>query len=161
MKATAGQIKWILRLFPPLLFTRVWVLSISPDFKHCRVKVFRSLLNINLNKSIFGGTIFSAADPYYAVLFWSIFKNKGMNVQSWLKSADIKYIRPAKTNIYLDFKISDEDIAEAEESLNRSGKFSKKYQIEIVDRKQEIVAIVYTEVYLRNLGKEIDSVSNF
>ena len=47
-----------------LLVQRIWVQGFDKGFKGVSVKVSKSILNKNFNNSIFGGTIFAAADPF-------------------------------------------------------------------------------------------------
>lgn len=153
MKITAKVLKWAIRFYPPLLFQRIWVINFSDDFKQAEIKINKSLLNINYNKTIFGGTIFSATDPFYAILFDQIFRLKGYKTRVWLKSASIQYLKPGNDDLYFKINITDEDISEAEYALNTSGKFTKAFTIEILNKKKELCASVINEVYIRNLYK--------
>lgn len=143
------QAKWMLNLYPPLLFHRVRVLEFGPDFQACRVEVVRSRLTRNLQGTIFGGTIFCAADPIYAIMYWQIFAHRGQRVQAWLKSARIRYLKPAASTLTLEFRLSDDQVSEAEAALEREGRFSKTYAVDAVDRSGEICASAETEVYIR------------
>lgn len=153
MKVSANTLKWALRFYPPLFFQRIWVLKFGHDFKSAEVKISKSLLNKNYNKTIFGGTIFSATDPFYALLFDQIFRKKGFKTRVWLKSASIQYLKPGNTDLYFKITVSDEDIKEAEIALNTVGKFVKTFPMEILNKHGEICAHVNNEVYLRNLYK--------
>ena len=61
-------IRWILNLFPPLLFNRIFIQNINRDFKEIIVCVRHSWMNKNFQRTIFGGTIFSAIDPYFPTM---------------------------------------------------------------------------------------------
>ncbi|TZF83571.1 DUF4442 domain-containing protein [Pedobacter sp. BS3] len=151
MIVSAGILKWALRLYPPLFFQRVWVQQFDRDFTGVRVKIAKSILNINYNKSIFGGSIYSASDPFYAILFDQIMQRKGYKVRVWLKSAQINYLKPGRSNLYFAIRLHDEDIDEACRALNTNGKFVKAYPMEIVNKHGELCATVLNEVYIRNL----------
>ena len=69
-------IKWILNLFPPLLFNRISIKSISEDFKQVHVQIRYSWMNKNFNRTIFGGTISSAIDPTYQQCIGISFQEK-------------------------------------------------------------------------------------
>ena len=111
MVVSERVLKWAMCFYPPLLFQRIWTIGFEKGFKGVHVKINRSLLNINHNRSIFGGTIFSAADPFLPVLFHQLLSHKGYKIIAWSKSSAIRYRKPAMTD--LDFKItlSDDDIA--------------------------------------------------
>ena len=117
------------------------------------VKIFKSFLNINYNSSIFGGTIFSASDPFYSLLFDQILQRRGFSCRVWLKSAEIRYLKPGRADLYFNIYLSEEDILEAETALRTVGKFVKAYPIDILNSQGEICASVINEVYIRNLFK--------
>lgn len=140
-----------MRLYPPLLFQRIWVQKFGDNFKSCTVKINKSFLNKNYNGSIFGGTIYAATDPFYALLFDQLMQRKGFKVRVWLKSASIQYLKPGRSNLYFTIIVTDEMIAEAEQSLRSVGKFVKAYPMEITNKNGELCATVMNEVYIRNL----------
>lgn len=151
MKISENTLKWLMCFYPPMFFQRIWVKKVHPEFKGIDVKINRSLFTSNLGNSIFGGTIFSATDPFYALLFGQIMQHKGFKITVWLKSAQIQYIKPGRTDLFYTITISDEMIADAEKALQAEGKFVKMYPIEIFDRQGELCATALNEVYIRNL----------
>ncbi|MFC6100656.1 DUF4442 domain-containing protein [Olivibacter domesticus] len=151
MKVSERTLKWVMRLYPPLLFQRIWVKKFHKGFKGVDVKIVRSILNRNYNASIFGGTIYAASDPFFALLFDQIFKRKGYKTRVWLKSASIDYIKPGRTSLYFQIKITEKEIDQAKNDLDNLGKFIKKFPMEIKDSKGVLCAQVINEVYVRNL----------
>jgi acyl-coenzyme A thioesterase PaaI-like protein len=151
MKVSANTLKWAIRFYPPLFFQRIWVINFANDFKSVEVKINKSLFNTNYNKSIFGGTIFSATDPFYALLFDQLLRIRGFKTRVWLKSANIQYLKPGRSNLYFKIILTDEDIAEAEVALISVGKYIKNYKIEIFNKQGELCATAHNEVYVRNL----------
>ena len=142
-----------MRFYPPLFFQRIWVKKFHKDFKGVEVKISKSLLNTNYNNSIFGGTIFSASDPFYALLFDQVLLRRGYKIRVWLKSAQISYLKPGHSNLYFKIVLTDEDISEAETALKTVGKFVKSFPMEITARDGMVCARVLNEVYVRNLYK--------
>lgn len=142
-----------MRFYPPLFFQRIWVQKFEGDFRSCTVKISRSFLNRNYNGSIFGGTIYAATDPFYAILFDQLMQRRGFKVRVWLKSASIQYLKPGRSSLYFTIKLTDEMIDEAEIALNTVGKFVKAYPMEITNQAGELCATVMNEVYIRNLHK--------
>jgi hypothetical protein len=153
MKVSAKVLKWVLRFYPPLFFQRIWIQRFDKNFKSVEVKIFKSILNTNYNNSIFGGTIFAASDPFYAILFDQILAIRGFKTRVWLKSASIQYLKPGHGNLYFKIEISEIDIEEAIHVLNTIGKFVKAFPLEIYNKKGELCAIVNNEIYIRNLYK--------
>jgi len=139
----------VINAYPPFILNRIKIISIADGFKGCKVKIRKSFLNRNMNGTIFGGALFSASDPFYAILYWQIFERKGYKIQAWLKSAEIHYMRPADQDLYLDFEVSDEQILAAEESLNTIGKYKHSHEVRYKSKDGEVYVIAKTEVYLR------------
>ena len=94
MKLSESFGRLVLNAYPPFVLNRIRITSIAEGYRACRVKIKRSFLNRNMNGTTFGGALFSAADPFYAILYWQIFERKGYKIQAWLKSAEIHYMRP-------------------------------------------------------------------
>ena len=149
MIVSEKTLKWGLSLYPPLLFQRIQVKNFHKGFRGVDVKISNSFLNRNYNGSIFGGSIYAATDPFYAILFDQLMQRRGFKVRVWLKSASIQYLKPGLTSLYFTLVITDEMIVEAETSLTETGKFVKAYPMELYNKKGELCATVLNEVYLR------------
>lgn len=149
MIVSEKTLKWALCLYPPFLFQRIWVKKFHDGFLGVDVKITNSFLNRNYNGSIFGGSIYAATDPFYALLFDQLMQRRGFKVRVWLKSASIQYLKPGLTSLHFTLKITDEMIAEAENALNETGKFVKSYPMELYNLKGELCATATNEIYLR------------
>jgi len=73
-------------------------------------------------------------------------------VRVWLKSAEINYLKPGRTDLFFDINITEEDIEEIEQILNTNGKHVKAYPIEMYNKQRELCVSVWSEVYIRNLN---------
>jgi hypothetical protein len=151
MVVSERLLKWAMRFYPPLFFQRIWVINFEKGFTGVRVKISKSILNRNYNGSIFGGTIFTAADPFYPLLFHQLFSKKGYRIVAWSKSAEIQFLKAGLTDLYFDIKLDNIEIAEAEHILNTGGKYVKSHPIDIYNKSGEICVSLRNEVYLRNL----------
>ena len=150
MQIQKYAIQFVLNIFPPLLFNRIVLKEISDDFMQMRVVIRRALFNINFHKTIFGGTIFSACDPYFPTMYYHIFAKKNRKLIIWLKSAEIQYLRPADTSLKLHFIITKEDILLAEKTLDKKGKFEIWHDVEAISKKGIVCAKAKMLVYLRD-----------
>ncbi|CAM4348480.1 protein of unknown function [Pedobacter westerhofensis] len=151
MIVSEKTLKWALCLYPPLFFQRIRVKKFHKGFRGVDVKISKSIFNRNYNGSIFGGTIYSATDPFYAVLYYYLLKQHGFKTRVWLKSASIQYLKPGRSSLYFTILITDEMLNEATGTLKSNGKFVKAYPMEITDEHGEICATAMNEVYIRNL----------
>lgn len=139
----------MMNFYPPFLFGRVRVKYVSDDFKQVKVRVKSSLLNTNLSRTMFGGTMFSAADPFYALMYWQNFAHQyQQKVRVWLKSAEIKYKKPAVGDMYLDFKISQEDVERVKLGLETKGKHNETHVVHLTDDQGDVCATVELVTYI-------------
>jgi len=143
------RIRWMLNLYPPMLFNRARVVEWGLDPPRCTVRVKPALRTRNLQGSMFGGTIYAAADPFYPMLYWQVLAHRGMRVQAWLKSGRARYLRPAATALTLRFTLSEDDVAQAETALAAEGRFARTHAVEAIDTSGVVCATVEAEVYLR------------
>ncbi|WP_255563164.1 DUF4442 domain-containing protein [Mucilaginibacter sp. 21P] len=141
-----------MRIYPPLLFQRVWVKRFYKDFRGVEVKVFKSILNKNYNGTIFGGTIFAAADPFLPVLFDRVLQSSERKLRIWSKSSQINFLKPANTTLHFSVTLTDEYINDAIQQLQLCGKYEKSFIVEILNSKNEICASLSNEVYIRDLN---------
>lgn len=155
------QATWLLNVFPPWLVQRIRVVEMAGGFRRCRVRVGRSFLTGNLNGTTFGGTIFSAADPVHAVMYWQIFAHRGVRVQAWLRSSSIRYVRPAATALTLEFVLTESDVEEAAAALASRGRHGRTHVVEAFDAEGNLCATAEADVYLRLPREDQKEVSAF
>ena len=141
-------LKLSLNIFPPLFFNRILLKHISSDYREINVLLKKSIFNINYYKSIYGGSIFSACDPYFPIMYYHIFKNRKLIV--WVKSAEINYIKPAYSSLKLNFKIQDSQIKEIEQALFKNGKHEIINEVKAINLENVICAEAKITVYLRD-----------
>lgn len=149
MKLKPWAAKWFMNLYPPNLFNRIVISRISNNFREVEIKVRKSLLNRNLQGTIFGGTLYSAADPYPAIIYWQILKQQDINTEAWLKKAEVEYHKPASTSITLKYKITEKEISEAMEELFKSGKFSCWHTVQGKDKNGEVCVTIKSQIVLK------------
>lgn len=141
--------KFFINLFPPLLFNRIVVKRVSKDFREVDVKVKLSFMNKNLQRTIFGGTLFSAADPFFSLMYYQILAHKKIAAEAWVKRIEIDYLRPANKDVYLNFRISETDVEKAIEGIEKYKKFEKIHNLDIVGTDNKVYCKVTIWVYLK------------
>ena len=152
MKLSPTSLKWVLRTYPPFVFQRIWVKKIYDNFRGAEVKIYKSFLNINSNKTVFGGTIFSALDPMHSILLDQLFKQKGLKkTVAWLKSAKIDYLKPGTTDLTYRIQLDEDEIDEAFAVIKENGKVIKTFTTEVFDMKGVKCAVCQNEIYIRDL----------
>lgn len=148
-KMKARTFRRLLNWYPPFLFNRIQVKHISEDYKEMDIVIKKSIWNKNLAGTIFGGTLFSGADPFYPLMYWQIFAHRfDEHVYVWLKSASIDYLKPSDSHMRLEFRISEEDIAAAKDSMETRGKHNANHEVNLVDSKGVVCARVNIVAYV-------------
>lgn len=149
-KYSAKTIAFFLNLFPPLFFNRIIIKKVNSKFSDLIIVIKYSWMNRNIQKSIFGGTIFSAFDPFFAIMYWQAFSSLNIPMEVWVKSAEINYLKPAKTDLSINFKIEDSDINNAINHLKDNYKYEVSHNVTAYDKKGEAYAEAKILVYIRN-----------
>jgi acyl-coenzyme A thioesterase PaaI-like protein len=141
--------RWLLNLYPPFLFQRIRVAEIGAEYRYARLVVKRSLLNRNLNGTIFGGSISSAADPMHAILFWQALARRGLATHAWTRSARVEFEKPGDCDLTLEFAIEDDVLRAAERAVRAGQSFVRTFPIEVLGHDGVRRARVETEIHLR------------
>ena len=152
-KYSSKLLRKVMNFFPPLLINRIKIVENDSDFMSLKVEVKYSWLNKNLQKAIFGGTIFSAIDPYYAVMYWQIFSTKGIPMEVWIKKVEIRYRKAATSNLEIAFSLTENDIENAITGLKSDGKYEVSHDVNAIDENKEVCTEAKILVHIRNTKK--------
>lgn len=153
MKLKAWQFRLMMNWYPPLFLNGIRITYLSNDFKRMKVRIRKGILNRNLQGSIFGGSLFSAFDPYYPVMLWQIIAHEGIRTQAWLRAAEINYLLPASTTMEINFCWTDEEIEFAKKQLETTGKYKGWHYAEAINRNNEICVTCKLLVVLKEKTK--------
>ena len=85
------------------------VIDVSKDLKVIRIRLKYSYKNKNYVGSIFGGSLFSAVDPFPMVQLINIIDR---DYVIWDKAAQIYFRRPTFEDLYADFSYTDAELEE-------------------------------------------------
>ena len=85
------------------------LIHVSKDLKTLRIRLKYSYKNKNYVGSIFGGSLFSAVDPFPMVQLINIIDR---DYVIWDKAAQIRFRRPAFEDLYADFTYTDSELEE-------------------------------------------------
>jgi len=143
------RFKTIFNFYPPLFINRTKVNHVSNNFQEVDVTLRFSLMNRNFNGSTFGGSIFMAADAYFPLMYRCALSYKEFDCLAWLKQAEIFFLKPARSNLLYKYRITDEEMTEAEVAIKESGRFQKWNTVEAIDEEGEICARIRLLSYLK------------
>jgi acyl-coenzyme A thioesterase PaaI-like protein len=143
------RLRWVLNLYPPFLLQRIVVRSVSDDYRDVVVRVRRSPLNFNLAGTTFGGSLYSAADPLHALMYWQSFAQAGQRVEAWTRGAEIRFRRPANRHVDLHFHLEPEDLERARAALEQTGRFDATHPVRALDPDGEVCVEFQVAVTLK------------
>lgn len=136
----------LMNLYPPYLGAGIFVHNYSKDFKSIEVHMKLRWYNKNVFGTHFGGSLYSMCDPFYVFM---IMYNLGKDYIVWDKAANIKFIKPGKSLVKVNFQITDKDIEDIKKHLAGNPKGDFVYSTEVKSDKNELIAIVEKTIYVR------------
>ncbi|MEH6596844.1 MAG: DUF4442 domain-containing protein [Colwellia polaris] len=142
----AWQMKLLLNLWPPFLFTGIRVLDVSEDFRKAKVRLKLSMFNQNAVGVHFGGSLYAMTDPFCMLLVMS---RLGKDYVVWDKSADIDYIKPGKGTVTAEFLITDAFIDDILANTAQGEKYLPQIPVYVKDEQGEVVAKLNRTIYIR------------
>ena len=110
------ELKRMLNLRFPFLANRSQILSITEDFYEMQVCLKNSFWNRNPNKSIWGGSIASALDPFFPVMLKQIMLRRGICTGFFSKAIHIEFLRQIETHVSFHFIFTESEILEIEKA---------------------------------------------
>ena len=137
--------------YPAYLFSRTTVKSIAPDWREVVVVIRKSLWNRNYVGTIFGGTLYAAADPFLMIMLIKILGIKDYII--WDKGADIDFKKPGRSDITYRFRVTDADLRRIKLGLKKSHKMIAEFLVEGVDGEGEVCVSVKKHIYIRRKKK--------
>jgi acyl-coenzyme A thioesterase PaaI-like protein len=145
-KLTPQWLKRLLNLWPPYLGAGIKVLEISDRWDFAKVKLKKTKLNSNYFGTAYGGSLFSMTDPFYVLL---LANRLGRDYIVWDKGASIKYISPGRTDVFCEFRLTDDQVEAIREQAHRLGKYEPEFEVDVVDTENKLVAKVFKKLYVK------------
>jgi len=99
----------------------------------------------NYVKTIFGGSMYGAVDPFYIFM---LIKILGPGYVVWDKTAAIRFRRPGRERLFAKFVITPEDLAEIRAGVAAAGKYEKSYTVHLTSKSGEVHAIVEKGIHI-------------
>ncbi|MFT3755680.1 MAG: YiiD C-terminal domain-containing protein [Pseudoxanthomonas sp.] len=106
--------------------------------------------NIGGGGVMYAGSLFAPAEAAPGLLILNRFDPK--RYAPTCAGVNIRFRRPAKTDVTLELTISDEQFAAIEAELEAKGKTQVEFNLEIVDANGEVVSIAETKYAIFKLG---------
>lgn len=103
--------------------------------------------NINHVGMMYAGALFTLAEVPGGALFMSTFDLK--RFYPIVKDVKIRFRRPAMTDITVDVRITEEQIADIEKRAEANGKADYEWTCDLIDASGEVVAIATNTYQMR------------
>ena len=139
----------MLNFWFPFLVNRIRIISIADDFHEMQVRLKHSFWNRNPNKSVWGGSIASALDPFFPVMMKQIILRRGTSTDFFSKAIHVEFVRKVETNIFFQFNITEQEVINAEKMLYNDGKYEGWHFVSGMDTKGNICVNGKVQVYLK------------
>lgn len=139
-------VKLALNLWPPFWGAGIKIMAISDDFRYVRLRLKLRWWNKNANRTQYGGSIFSLTDPVYSLMLMGIL---GKQYFVWDQQAHIEFIRPGNDDLFADFIISEDCIAEIMAATELGNKYLPEFSVNVIKANNEVVARVTRTLYVR------------
>jgi len=142
----AWQMKLLLNIWPPFLFTGIRIVDLSDDFRKAKVRLKLNIFNQNAVGVHFGGSLYAMTDPFCMLMIMS---RLGPDYIVWDKSADIDYIKPGKGTVTAEFLITDAFIEDILAQTAQGDKYLPEIPVYVKDAQGEVVAKLNRTLYIR------------
>lgn len=146
MKPPSARLaRFLMNLAPCLRASGGRVIALSDDFKHLRIRLKLTWLTRNLVGTIYGGSMYSAVDPFYMLMLMRIL---GRDYVVWDKSATIRFKRPARETLFADFQFDDATLADIREQVARDGESTFTWTVALKDASGTVYADCDKVIYV-------------
>lgn len=139
---------WLRRVgfnfFPAFRATGARVIYLSEDMRKLRIKLPLNLRTRNIHGTLFGGAMYAATDPLYAILV-KVALGPGFII--WDKAGAIRYKKPGRSALYAECSLSDAQVAAMRKRLEFEPSVDLNYEIELVDERGVVHAVVQKTIY--------------
>jgi hypothetical protein len=103
------------------------ILFWSGDSREVHVRLRRNLWTYNYVGTIFGGSMFSAGDPFYRLMLLRVL---GKQYVVWDKSASIQFRKPGRQTLYARFELLEEQIERIRQEVAADGKTEQTFTLQ-------------------------------
>jgi acyl-coenzyme A thioesterase PaaI-like protein len=141
--------RWGFNLFPAWRGTGARVTYISADWREVRVRLPLSWRTRNYVGTIFGGSLYGAADPMYMIMLIHVL---GPGYTVWDKAATIRFRKPGRSTLFARFHLEAAEIAEIRRLLESVPSIDRVYTVDLVDAEGVVHASVDKTTYIRKNG---------
>ncbi|MEM1323606.1 MAG: DUF4442 domain-containing protein [Bacteroidota bacterium] len=158
----AAMFKHGFNLSPMYRRTTARITEVSEDLMYVQIKLPLNYKNRNYVNSIFGGSLFASVDPIPMVQLINII---GEDYVVWDKSAEVFFKRPAREDLFAEFRYSSEELEDIKRRVKQEGEIDIVKTTLLMDKEKtttfcEVRKTIYVadkEFYKRKRAKRKSS----
>jgi acyl-coenzyme A thioesterase PaaI-like protein len=143
---TARGLRRAMSWWPPYRFAGIRVMHIADDWTSARVRLRLGRTNRNYFGTQFGGSLYSMADPFWALL---VLHRLGGGYVVWDKAAEIEFVAPGRGEVFAEFKLTEDRLEEIRAATADGAKALPWFDTEVVAADGTVVARVRKQLYVR------------
>lgn len=140
-----GLFRRFMNFYPMYFGTGGKVLFWSSDSSEVHLRLGLNLWTRNYVGTIFGGSMFAAADPFYMVMLMRIL---GPKYVVWDKTAHIRFRKPGKSRLYAVLRLLPENIESIKQQVRECGHALVTFNIRWIDREEVVHAEIERQCYI-------------
>ena len=140
--------RWLMNFWPCYRGTGGRISYIARDWSEVRVRLPLNWRTRNYVGTIFGGSLYGAADPIYMLM---LIKRLGPDFVVWDKSATIRFRKPGRCKLTAHFRIEDFEVEEIKRLLEDEPKVDRTYSADLVDNQGLIYAEIQKVIHIARL----------
>jgi Domain of unknown function (DUF4442) len=137
--------RWI-NFWPPFLGAGIRVVRIAPDMKAIDVEMKLRFWNANYVGTHFGGSLFAITDAFYMLM---LIHHLGPDYIVWDKTATIRYRKPGRGTVRVEFRLTDSQIEDIREKLRTLPKYEPVLLLDVKDQDGVLISEVEKLLYIR------------
>ncbi|WP_230976301.1 PaaI family thioesterase [Pseudothauera nasutitermitis] len=130
--------------YPSYRATGGRVIHVSADLRTIRVMLRHSWRTVNPAGALFGGALYAATDPMFAML---LALQLGDGVVIWDKAGHIRYRRPGRSHLYADFHVDADTVEAVRRDLAAHGETERVFRVELRDGQGRVHVELEKTVY--------------
>ena len=138
--------RWGFNFFPAWSGTGARVTYIANDWCEVRVRLPLSWRTRNYVGTIFGGSLYGAADPMYMIMLIHVL---GPGYTVWDKAAAIRFRKPGRSTLFTRFLLENAEIDEIRRLLESAPAIDRVYTVDLVDAHGVVHATVEKTIHIR------------
>ena len=137
--------RWI-NLWPPFLGAGIRITRIASDMKSLDVEMKLRFWNANYVGTHFGGSLFAMTDAFYMLM---LMHHLGRDYVVWDKAATIRYKKPGRGPVRVEFRLTDAQVEEVRQKLKTLEKYEPVFVVEVKDESGVVIAEVKKLLHVR------------